>query len=111
MNLQEKVTTALESLNLPVVKYVHEYNGDYPLLVYREISNVPAMHADNKEWARRIVYQISIGTIDDNYFDIEKSVEKVMAGLGFMRVDSQDVFDANFWRVIRFLFVEVVENE
>ena len=111
MNLQEKVSAALETLNLPVVKYVNEYNGNLPFLVYQEISNIPNSHADNKEFTRRVVYQISIGTNDDNYSDIENSVIEKMLELGFMRTDSHDIFDGNYWRVIRFSIVEVIHYE
>ncbi len=111
MNLQEEVTNALATLNLPVVKYLNEYDGDYPIIVYREISNVPDIHADNQEFSSRVMYQISIGTDDDNYFSIEKSVIHVMCNLGFMRVDSQDIFDGTYWRVIRFSIVEVNDFE
>ena len=111
MNLQQKVFAALSSLNLPVVKYVNDYNGNYPVLVYQEISNVPNSHADNKEWTRRVIFQISIGTEDDEYFEIEESVTNLMIDLGFMRTDSHDIFDGVFWRVIRFSIVEVIKNE
>ena len=111
MNLQQKVFAALSTLNLPVVKYVNEYNGDYPVLVYQEISNVPNKHADNKELTRRVVYQVSIGTNDDDYFEIENAVTNLMLNLGFMRVDSQDIFDGVYWRVIRFSITEVIKNE
>lgn len=110
MNLQQKISDALETLNLPVVKYINEYQGDYPILVYKEISNVPAFHADNRELTRRIMYQISIGTSDDEYEILEKLVEEIMRGLGFMRVDSQDIFDVIYWRVIRFTITEVNQN-
>lgn len=111
MRLQEIVYNALISLELPVVKYVHEYSGEYPLIVYQEISNVPETHADNQELTRRVIFQISIGTDDDNSADIEKSVEKLMYELGFMRVDTQDIFNDVYWRVIRFVILEVKENE
>ena len=110
MSLQETVYNALINLNLPTVKYFNEYSGDYPILVYQEISNVPAFHADDKETTRRVIYQISIGTDDGNYSVLEKSVEEIMYNLGFMRVDSQDIFDKVFWRVIRFSILEVIQD-
>ena len=111
MNLQEKVFNALATLNLPVVKYLNEYDGDYPIIVFREISNVPDVHADNQEFSSRVMFQISIGTEDDDYFCLEKSVIHVMGDLGFMRVDSQDILDGVYWRVIRFSIVEVNDFE
>lgn len=74
MNLQEKVFAALKAaLAIPVVvKYVNEYSGSYPVVVFNEIENVPAIFGDNTELLRKIVYQVSIGTENDSYEEIEK---------------------------------------
>ncbi len=89
-------------LSVPVVKYVKEYDGEYPAIVYQEISNAPAFFSDNLEILRRITYQISIGTTDDNFYDLERAVEMAMSGLGFMRVESTEIFDKVYWREIKF---------
>ena len=50
-NLQKNIYNALVAApglsEVGVTKYYADYNGIYPFIVYREISNVPAMHADN----------------------------------------------------------------
>lgn len=106
MSLQTDIYNALNTaLNVPIVKYLHEYSATYPVVVYQEISNVPAMHGDNSEVLRRVTFQISIGTNNDEYSDLESTVETVMHNLGFMRVDSRDIFDGVYWRVIRFIIL------
>ena len=85
MNLQEKVFNALTAIlnNIRVVKYENEYNGDYPVAVFDEIENVPAIFADNVELLKKITYKVSIGTENDCYEDIENAVELAMKNLGF----------------------------
>ena len=103
--LQRLVKSALERLSVPVTKDFSEYCNEYPHCVYREISNVPALHGDNREVAFRAVYQVAIVTNDDNYEQLESAVEQAMFEVGFMRTDAQDIFDGNFNRVLRFAIV------
>ena len=105
--LQGQVKAALETISVPVTKDFSEYEGTYPHIVYREISNVPALHGDNRELFFRSVYQVAIVTADDEYEELEAAVETVMLNLGFVRSDAQDIFDGNFNRVLRFSISEV----
>ena len=100
--LQKQVKTVLESTGVPVTKDWSEYDEIFPHIVYREISNVPALHGDNREQFFRAVYQIAIVTDDDEYETLESAVETAMIDLGFMRTDAQDIFDVQFQRVLRF---------
>lgn len=104
--LQRQVKAALENISEYVTKDFSEYEGIYPHIVYREISNVPALHGDNREIFFRSVYQVAIVTVDDEYEALETAVETVMLGLGFVRSDTQDIFDGNFNRVLRFSVTE-----
>lgn len=104
MNLQETVFDALSAaLNVPVVKYSNEYDGDYPVVVYNEIENVPALFGDNIELLRKIVFQVSIGTEKDGYGELERAVISAMTGLGFVHVDTTENFEKVFWREIKFV--------
>ena len=108
IELQTRVRDALtEALSVPVVKYVQEYKGrsSRPFVVYQEISNVPALHADGREMGFRSTFQISIGTADDEYGELEAKVEAAMTSLGFMRKDAHDIHDGIYFRVIRFVIV------
>ena len=88
---------------IKVVKYYEEADGQYPFVVYKEISNVPALHADNMEIAARVTYQISIVTANDEYEAIEGIIKNVMATMDFMRVSSDEIHDGNdYMRVLRY---------
>ena len=107
IDVQKQVYEALTAdpaLSLiPVVKYYKDADSKYPFIVYREISNVPAMHADNVEVAARVTFQISIVTDDDDYSGYESVIKQTMLLLGYMRVDSEDIQDGNdYMRVLRF---------
>ena len=107
--LQRRVKAALENLSVPVTKDYREYDGVYPHIVYREISNVPAQHGDDKEIAFRTVYQVAIVTDNDDYEQTETAVEKAMQELGFMRSSVQDILDDRFNRVLRFTITTLKE--
>ncbi len=100
--LQKQVKAALDSLSVPITKDYSEYENIFPHIVYREISNVPALHGDNREVFYRAVYQVTIVTNDDDYEALESAIETAMIQLGFMRTDAQDILDGNFNRVLRF---------
>lgn len=103
--LQRLVKAALENLSVPVTKDFSEFNGTYPHIVYREISNVPVLHCDNGEYLFKAVYQVAIVTSDDNYEELERAVERAMSTIGFARTDAQDIFDGDFSRVLRFSII------
>lgn len=104
--LQRQVKAALETVSDYVTKDFSEYEEIYPHVVYREISNVPALHGDNREIFFRSVYQVAIVTDNDEYEELETAVETAMLNLGFVRSDTQDIFDGNFNRVLRFSVTE-----
>lgn len=104
--LQKNVRNALETLSCPVTKDFSEFEGVYPHVCYREISNVPSLHGDNREIFFQSVYQVAIVTDNDDYETLEAAIEDIMLGLGFRRTDAQDVFDGNFNRVLRFTIVK-----
>ena len=104
--LQRQVKAALETISARVTKDFSEYEGVYPHIVYSEISNVPALHGDDRENFFRSVYQVAIVTNNDEYEELESAVETAMLNLGFVRSDTQDVFDGNFNRVLRFSISE-----
>ena len=59
--------------------------GTYPALTYSEISNVPALNADNAEEISRSTIQISVLTDGASTSAIAERVNVLMLGLGFMR--------------------------
>ena len=105
--LQRQVKAALDALDIPVTKDFNEFDGVFPHIVYRELSNVPALHADDNEVFFRVVYQITIVTDNDDYERLEANVEDVMRELGFMRSAVKDVPDNSFNRVLQFSAVKI----
>lgn len=82
--------------------------GSYPILVYNEISNTPALFGDNQEEFKSSTIQISILTADGEYFNIEKLVNEIMKENGFRRQYSTNIIENNIKiRVIRYNILEV----
>lgn len=65
----------------------------YPNIIYSVISDVPALHGDNQELQSRVTVRIHIVTKDGAYENIFLAVQSVMLQLGFMRVQTVDVFE------------------
>ena len=70
--------------------------GTYPCIVYSEISNVPALNADNVEDISRVTIQISVMTDSGSTTAIAERVDEIMTlALGFNRQFSGDIMDGN----------------
>ncbi|MBQ9377458.1 MAG: hypothetical protein IJU05_06640 [Schwartzia sp.] len=67
--------------------------GSYPVIVYSTLSDVPALHADNAEIERRVTVRIHIMTKDGQYGNLYTDVQRIMHGLGFMRVQTNEIYD------------------
>lgn len=67
--------------------------GSYPVIVYSTLSDVPALHADNVEIERRVTARIHIMTKDGQYGAIYADVRRLLLGLGFMRVQTTEIYD------------------
>lgn len=67
--------------------------GQYPIVVYTEISNVPAMYADDAETDSLITIQISVLVNSGSTTEIAKQVNKIMIGIGYIRQFSGDLMD------------------
>ena len=67
--------------------------GSYPVVVYSTLSDVPALHADNAEIERRVTVRIHIMTKDGQYGAIYADVRRILLGLGFMRVQTTEIYD------------------
>ena len=76
--------------------------GTYPVLVYSVISDVPALSADGTELERRVTVRIHILTKDGRFREIHKVVQNTLLPLGFVRVQTQDLFEKD-------IFVEITD--
>lgn len=61
---------------------------DYAILVYAPISDVPVLHGDNAEKLHRVTIRIHIITTDGEYSEIYAAVRRIMADLGFARLQT-----------------------
>ena len=67
--------------------------GSYPVIVYSTLSDIPALHADNAEIARRVTVRIHIMTKDGRYGGIYADVQRILLNIGFMRVQTNEIYD------------------
>lgn len=107
MNIKEKVYDALNGSEILtrllskdkrgqcVYHGLSPYAGSYPILVYSVISDVPAIVADAEEMERRVTLRIHIVTADGAYEPIYREVLRIMLGLGFMRLSTQEIAEQN----------------
>lgn len=58
----------------------------YPCLVYTPITDVPAIVGDDIEVTHRVTIRMHIITLDGQYNEIYRNVNRIMQGLGFSRV-------------------------
>lgn len=70
--------------------------GSYPCIVLAEISNVPAVSADDEEEVSRVTAQISVMTDSGSTTAIAGRVDFIMTiNLGFSRQFSGDIIDGD----------------
>ena len=93
----ERLVEALKTDILLGVKGIYHQlspNGcKYPNIVYKVISDVPALHGDDIELQSRVTVRIHIVTKDGNYHNIYRRVNRTMTDLGFMRVQTVDMIE------------------
>ena len=101
LNGSEKLT-ALLAPNGIYTTY-SEDAGSYPVVVISLVDDVPAIHADNRELASHIRFQISIITTDAEYDEIEHIVKSDMFELGAMRRLTTEFREDNLhYRILQF---------
>ena len=93
----ERIVEALKTDILLGVRGIYHQlspNGcKFPNIVYKVISDVPALHGDDVELQSRVTVRIHIVTKDGNYHNIYKRLNRTMIGLGFMRVQTVDMIE------------------
>jgi len=80
MELLPKGESSIFHLQAPAVY------PEYPILVYSPISDVPVLHGDNLEELHSVIIRIHI--IADDYSALYSAIKRVMASLGFTRVQA-----------------------
>lgn len=82
MTVDEKVATALQT-EFEQGQIYHDNvpeNGTYPMICYTDLSETPALHADNKLYARSHVIRVTIVTLGNHDInELKKKVESCMS--------------------------------
>ena len=85
---------------------VNRNGGKYPSITFSEISNVPALCADNTEVQTRITIQISILYQKQNINDLAQEVENVLLENGFIRQSYYDITEYGVAiKAMRFIYI------
>ena len=59
-------------------------NGTYPMICYTDLSESPALHADNKLYARSHIIRVTVVTLGNHDINTLKAkVERCMVNAGF----------------------------
>lgn len=102
MNVKEQVYQALVKSKKLTALLAHDRKGrciypmrspdagNYPILVYSVISDVPALMADGEERERVVTVRIHILTKDGNFESILREVQRAMVGIGFVRAQATE---------------------
>jgi hypothetical protein len=87
MTVDEKVATALQT-EFEQGQIYHDNvpeNGTYPMICYTDLSETPALHADNKLYARSHVIRVTVVTLGNHDINtLKEKVERCMVDAGFM---------------------------
>ena len=105
--LYEKLNSDEALLNLLASNGIYttysEDAGTYPVVVISLVDDVPAIHADNSEFASVTRFQISIITTDAEFDLIESLVKKDLFELGAMRRLTTEFREDNLhYRILQF---------
>lgn len=85
---------------------VNDNAGKYPALVYDEISNVPAISANNAEALSRATIQITVLTDGSSTSAIAERVNAIMLNQGFSRQFAGDITSGNIkMKVMRYVIL------
>lgn len=89
MEIIKNVVKELKTqLKIPVYHHYSPNNRDFPNIIYSVISDVPALHGDDKELNANITIRLYLITKDGNYYSIQKQINNIMVNLGWSRGQS-----------------------
>lgn len=99
INLNPVIYKKLKELNLKVVKNFPKGPGEYPCVVYKEISNVSYMRVKGIEVISDISYQFDIYSLEEiEVKKIANDVDGVISSLGFNRRFNESLDTSNYYR-------------
>lgn len=85
------------------------YSGEYPIVVYQVISDVPHLFGDDQELAQRITVQLSVLTIDGDDAEIISILNKVMKELEWIRITTTRITEEST-RISAIRYVKAIQE-
>jgi hypothetical protein len=71
-------------------------SGKYPMVVYTDVSESPALHADNKLYAKEHIIRVTLVTNGNTTINaLKQDIEDCMTSAGFMWMNTAKVRDKN----------------
>jgi len=90
------VSQLLEQFNIPVFHDNAPEDGQYPMIQYTTLSEMPALQADNRTKAREVVIRVTfISDTPAGREDFKDRLITVMENAGFMWQNTNTVRDRN----------------
>lgn len=69
-------------------------NGTYPMVCYTDLSEAPALHADNRLYARSHIIRVTLVTLGNHDINtLKERIENCMVNAGFMWQSTNKVRD------------------
>ena len=98
MNIDEKVATALLT-KFNISQIYHDNlpeHGTYPMIMYTDLQENPALHGDNKLLAREHIIRVTLVTSGNHEINaLKKDIEDCMIDAGFMWQNTAKIHDKN----------------
>lgn len=69
------------------------YAGEYPVIAYSVISDIPVIFSDDTENGRRVILQVSVVTSDGSDYELVQAVNRRMNARGWVRMNTARVTD------------------
>ena len=70
--------------------------GNYPMVVYTDLSETPALHVDNRLYAKEHIIRVTIVTYGNSEINaLKNDVENAMVNAGFMWQNTAKTHDNN----------------
>lgn len=85
------------------------YSGEYPIVVYQVISDVPHLFGDDQELAQRITVQLSVLTLDGDDAEIISILNKVMKELEWIRITTTRITEEST-RISAIRYVKAIQE-
>lgn len=114
MNIDEQAANALLT-KFNIAQIYHDNlpeHGNYPMIMYTDLQENPALHGDNNLLAREHIIRVTIVTSGNHEINsLKKDVETAMIDAGFMWQNTAKIHDKNEYYTSLDFSKGEIENE